>query len=102
MITERTRQVLQMMADAEDRRDYANAELVCEGLECYVGLERTSRSVVNTLLRLVLVRCEDFGNGSVERYTINADGRKMLADPNYVPEIVGHMRKCSEGDHDHD
>lgn len=46
-----------------------------------------------SLLRKVLVRCSyDDNRGTYWAYQINEDGRKLLADPNYVTQMQRHYR----------
>lgn len=82
------RRVLQRMKAAEDADDLDNAEIVCEGRICYVGLDRTTKGVVYELLRYVLIHDDSEQGKGVERYTLNEEGRAILADPNYVPLIT--------------
>lgn len=74
--------VVKLMAAAEKADALEDAEIVCEGQSCWVGLNRTTRAVVTELLRKVLVRSEDC-NGGVERYTLNSDGRRAVDDPTH-------------------
>lgn len=85
--------VLRLMLEAEIADQWEEAELACEGAQCWVGLERTSRTVVNELLRRALIRdCGESGKG-LERYTLNEDGRRAAVDPMYrVPELHGRRR----------
>ncbi len=85
--------VLARMLEAEQAEQFEDAELVCEGRQCWVGLEQTSRAVVNELLREVLIRDIGEGGKGAERYTLNEDGRLAAADPTYkVPELYGRER----------
>lgn len=72
-------------AEAVDNLD--DAEVVCDGRACYVGLRPVARATVNQLLRLVLLR-EDGAGGGMERYTLNEESRALLKDPGYVPQIL--------------
>lgn len=86
--------VLARMLKAEQVEQFDDAELVCDGRQCWVGLEQTSRAVVNELLREALIRdTSDVGKGA-ERYTLNEDGRRAAVDPGYkVPELYGRGRR---------
>lgn len=85
--------VLRLMLEAELAEQFEEAELVCDGAQCWVGLERTSRTIVSELLRRALIRdCGESGKG-IERYTLNEDGRRAAVDPAYqVPELHGRCR----------
>jgi len=87
------RRVLRLMLEAELAEQFEEAELVCDGAQCWVGLERTSRTIVSELLRRALIRdCGESGKG-IERYTLNEDGRRAAVDPKYeVPELHGRCR----------
>lgn len=65
-----------------------NPRIVCEGRECYVGLTKIAKATLNELLHLCLVSDDSDQGKGVERYTLNEDGRAILADQNYVPRIV--------------
>ncbi len=85
--------VLARMLEAEQAERLDDAELVCEGRQCWVGLERTSRAVVTELLREALIRDTGESGKGVERYTLNEDGRRAALDPRYkVPELYGMNR----------
>lgn len=85
--------VLTEMLKAEQAERFDDAELVCEANQCWIGLEQTSRAVVNELLREVLIRDQGEGGKGVERYTLNDDGRRAALDPSYtVPELYGRER----------
>lgn len=85
--------VLQRMIEAHDKDDFENAELVCDGGECWVGYRRTSRAIVNELLRAVLIRDVGEQGKRMERYSINEDSRKAAVDPTWrPPEMRGLVR----------
>ena len=85
--------VLKRMLEAELAEQFEEAELVCDGAQCWIGLDRTSRTIVNELLRLALVRDEGESGKGIERYTLNEDGRRAAVDPTHqVPELHGRGR----------
>lgn len=88
MISKAAMRILTQMKDAEDVDDFDDAEIVCEGRSCYVGLDSISKATVNELLRLVLIHDDNDQGSKMERYSLNEEGRAMVADPNYVPKIV--------------
>ncbi len=73
--------VLRLMRDEDE-------DLVTEGLECWVGLTRTSRTVVHSLLGLCLIKQDEYTVSSFRRYVLSEDGTKILADPVYIPRIL--------------
>ncbi len=77
MLTKRQREILTLMADRPDDDD---GELVLEGREAWLGLERTSPAMVWSLVRLMAVSNED-GDGRLDgltRWRINETGRRLL------------------------
>ena len=88
MISKAAMSILTRLNDAEDRDDLDDAEVVCEGRTCYLGLDAVSKAKVYELLRLVLLRDATDQNGQMERYTLNEEGRAMVKNPDYVPKIV--------------
>ena len=66
-------------------------EIVCEGLQCWVGQRRTTWAVVNRLLRLCLLRHEHSETG-FQRFEPNEETYRVLDDSSYEPMIVEAMR----------
>lgn len=66
--------ILKQMASHEDTE---GGELACEGIECWVGDERTSRSIVRQLLECVFMK-DVSDTGGIERYVINESGKRFL------------------------
>lgn len=54
-----------------------NDDLVCDRLECWYGENRTTRQVVNQLLRVCFISPDSIPSGS-EHYHINESGRRAL------------------------
>ena len=73
------------MREAEDAENYEDAEIVCEGIRCWLGDCQVSYSTVQGLLRLVLV--SDTSDSGVHRYTINDTGRGVLLRPELAAEV---------------
>lgn len=99
-LTDVQRHVLTKLRDAEDNVTeaadpfgYPDYEIVCEGLDCYIGLERTSRRTVNALLNLMAIS-EVGGGGNFARYQINETGRNILADESQIDVV---LRSVCEG-----
>ena len=98
-LTPSQRRVLTRLRDAEDAaiesadpRDYPEYEIVCEGLHCYIGVDRTSRQTVNALLHLMAIS-EVCGGGNFARYQINETGRNILADESQIDVLLRSMRE---------
>ena len=85
------------MKQAEDADNLDDAEIVCEGRYCYVGLDSISKATVNELLRLILISDDSDQNGKMERYSLNEEGRAMVNDPNYIPKIVSILDAAHSG-----
>ena len=97
LISKAALSVLQRMKDAEDADNLDDAEIVCEGRYCYVGLDSISKAAVNELLVFCLIRDDSDQGGKVERYTLNEEGQAMVSDPTYVPKIVVHLKQREAG-----
>jgi hypothetical protein len=95
MMTPRCLEVLRSMLKAHEAQDWDNAEIVQDGDQCWLGDERISPRTVNRLLQLCLIRHEAMGG--CDHYTINEEGRRMVADPNYTPLIDAELRKLAVG-----
>lgn len=93
ILSKAAKRILARLKEAEDADILEDAEIVCEGRACYVGLVAVSKAAVYELLRLVLIR--DDSGGGLERYSLNEEGRAMLADPDYIPKIVEILRSVS-------
>lgn len=91
LMTKAALQCVEEMALAEESLRYEDAEIVCEGLECWLGQRRVARRTLQVLIRLVLVSRQS-NEGECERYALNEDGRAMAADENYEPRIIALMR----------
>ena len=87
MLTKRAIELLRLMAEAEAREDYEGAEIVCDGLWCYLGEQAVSRRTVNVLLRHVAVSMAS-EPGSTERYVLSGSGRKMAGDPAVADRVM--------------
>ena len=94
MISAAATRVLTAMLEAEVSDELDDAEVVCDKGSCYLGLDTVSKRTVNELLRLCLVGYDD--SGGAEHYTLNEEGRKMVADPEYVPIIVAALKRRKE------
>lgn len=84
LITPAMRQVLEDMHQAEQKEAYEDA-IVCDGIECWIGLRRISRRTVDGLLRLIAISPENFDKSSV--YILNDTGKAILKRPELAAEI---------------
>jgi hypothetical protein len=92
MLTKRAIEVLKTMIAAEQADDHDEAEIVCEGRSCWLGTERLTRKLVDSLVLHVAVSHVS-EPGSLERYVINGTGRR-IADS---PEIANAILKALAG-----
>ncbi len=71
-----------------------DAEIVCEGRECWVGSRRISKRTVNGLLRLMAISRSSYGgDDAMELYTINLTGRSLIARPAFEAELLAAIAK---------
>ncbi len=96
MLSKAATRILKDLKAAEDRDDLFDAEVVCDGRSCYVGLRSVSKATVNELLRLVLICVDSDLGAGVERYSLNEEGRAILENSDYVPKIVIALAKRKE------
>lgn len=86
-MTPALRRMLQALADAEDREDWYNAEVVADGLQVYLGDDRYSWRTINAGLRLVALSDDTDEDGGLRRYSINETGRALLANPEAEQQV---------------
>lgn len=84
-------EILREMIAATDREDVENAEIVCEGIFCYLGLRRVHRGSVRRLLTLMAI--SDRSDGSMERYAVNDMGRAIVRRPAIIQELATALRE---------
>ena len=85
MISKAAQSILRSLIQAERDQDHEASEIVCEGTACWQGTRRTSRRVVNELLRAGLLRNNSEAGNALERYALNEHGIRAAADRAYVP-----------------
>lgn len=85
ILTPRQREVLEKMRAADDAKDYDNAEIVCDGGECWLGDEKLSRRTVDELVGMVLLSFDNLGGA--EHYTLNGSARAALDDESVIMRI---------------
>lgn len=80
MLTKRQREILTRMADHPDDDE---GELVLEGRDAYLDLERTSPAMVWSLVRLMAIsnRSTDGRLDGLTRWRINETGRRLIGRP---------------------
>ncbi len=87
MLTKRAWDVLRQMDAEQKAENHEDAEIVCEGFICYLGIERISyRTVSNLLSHCCISSTKDEGS-SMDRFSLNGTGRAALEDED-VPERV--------------
>ena len=74
-LSPRAKQVLAIMRDHE--HDSHDGWLVQEGVECWIGDQRTSHAVVKQLIECCFVSEEQSG-GRTRMYSINDSGKRFL------------------------
>lgn len=78
-LTPRALDILDKMLVAEEADDYENAELVNSGGQVWLGEDRTSRKILDDLLCACVIRAEEEMGSKFERFTLNEDGRAIVA-----------------------
>lgn len=91
MLTKRQLEIMQQMADAEDRDELEDMEIVSEGIECWLGDHRTSWKTLQALIDHTVVSCDDLG-GVLRRWTLNGCGRMILKHPEKSDELWLRLR----------
>ncbi len=85
MPSKRAIEVLRSLRAAERAENWDQAEIVCDGLDCWMGDERISRQTVTRLIRVVALSLDD--GGGAEHYTLNGTGRALADNPALVRDI---------------
>lgn len=83
-MTERQLQVLRKLASGEAE------DILCNGIECWVGDELTNRQTVNDLIMLTAISAVD--GMKEEYYEINETGRALLRRPELARDITIALR----------
>jgi hypothetical protein len=79
--------ILREMIAAEDREDFEEAEIVCDGGLCYVGDRRIHKGSVYRLLQLMAIKDVSDTKGC-ERYRVNDMGRSIVRRPAIIQELA--------------
>lgn len=79
------RQVLEDLDQAERQDNYEDAEIVCCGIECWLGERRVSYRTVKSLLKLMALSFDDMGGA--HHYTLNETGRELSKHPELAQKI---------------
>lgn len=85
ILTPASARVLRWMIDEGE-------ELVCEGIEAWVGQHRTHPRIADRLLEWCLLRDVTDDGGKLRRYAAHDECRLVLADPNYETRWQEHLR----------
>lgn len=86
------------MSSAKDAGDYADAEVVCCGIECWIGLRRVSWKTLKGLLQWCAISEERESKG-VLRYTLNATGEAALDSPEVEQRVKVALASGVQADH---
>jgi hypothetical protein len=84
-LTTAMRHLLDELLVAEREGRLEEAEVVCEGVECWVGYRRVSRNTINALLRLLALSQDRLGGA--EHYSLNCIGRELSAQPALAEKV---------------
>lgn len=76
---------LREMKEADEKENFDDAEIACDGLVCYIGARQISRRTVNALLKLTLIKAD--WSGGIERYVITETARHVLERPELEDEL---------------
>jgi hypothetical protein len=80
------------MIEAENDDRFDDAEIVCDGNSCWLGIRRVRIATVHELLRVMALKDSSAGS-KVQRYLINGSGRALHAKPELAQEIVAAVIK---------
>lgn len=86
------RRTLEELRDATDQERYEDAEIVCDGLQCWLGMRRVAWMTVNKLQQFVAISDVSDENGGARRFTINETGREILKDESVIYELMKALR----------
>lgn len=87
MLSRRAIEVLTTMLAADEAGDHDDAEIVCEGRSCWLGTERLTRKLVDSLVVHVAVSYVS-EPGSLERYVINGTGKQIVRNPSVADSVL--------------
>lgn len=90
MLSPRALEILKEMHAAEAREDWEDSEIVCSGIDCWLGLTRVARRTVTSLVRHMAVSLAS-EPGSEERYVLSGTGRKILEDPAVADRVLAAL-----------
>lgn len=80
-LSKRQLEILRALIAAEDADDHDHSEIVCDGIQCWLGLTRVHAQTVKSLLMNMLVTRHSDNSGNLFRYTVNGCGRAIAKDP---------------------
>ncbi len=92
MLSKAALRCLGEMIEAETDERYEDAELVCDGNSCWLGIRRVQKKTVNELLSVLALKDSNDGS-TVQRYVINGVGRALHADPNLALDVVEALKQ---------
>ena len=80
------RRALREMAVAESEDRFEDAEIVCDGGECWLGERQVARRTVRGLLNLLAIKEDGYGGGA-EHFCLQDIGRALLRRPALADEV---------------
>lgn len=80
--------LLREMLAAEEREDWDDASVICEGIVCMIGYRNVHRSTVNHLLNYMAVSADQYDKGGVRYFTLNQTGRIIARNPEMADKIM--------------
>jgi hypothetical protein len=84
--------VLRAMIQAEETGEYEDAEIVCSGRECWLGLDKVASRTVDRLLGCMAIS-DISDDRRTQRYVINGTGRAIVEDPSVADAVVEALRR---------
>jgi hypothetical protein len=99
MLTKTQIGVLVTLKEAEEREDrgeaipedYSEAEIVCDGLTCYLGDRPISWRTVKALLEVVAISDRSITGDSGRIFMINDVGRSITRRPELADEVAASL-----------
>ena len=88
LLSQRAVECLRTMRDARVAEDYERAEIVRDGLQCWLGDERVANRTLNALIMACAVSHEA---GGIDRFAINDIGIAIAGRPALADEVIARV-----------
>lgn len=100
MLTKRQLEILRQMADAHNREDFEDGEILCEGIQCCLGIERIDIGTLKAFIDHVLVSRCDYGGSGMDMklsgyWEINDIGIAVCRRTELADEVWLRLRPAS-------